>query len=85
MTSTQCVQPASVTAPKHARPSLITAVPGAKSDRAQIEIASLVKPDTCVTLTYNGRPCSLSETAATMGTLFSDPRPDLPPARSLPR
>ena len=50
-----------------------------------MEIASLVKPGTGVTLAYSGLPWSLSETAAMKGTLFSEPRPGLPPARSPPR
>jgi len=36
-------------------------------------------------LTRKGWPSSLSETAATKGTLFSEPRPALPPLRSPPR
>ena len=36
-------------------------------------------------LTYWGFPSSLSETAATKGTLFSEPRPGVPPLRSPPR
>jgi hypothetical protein len=52
---------------------------------AHAEIALSVKPATGVSLTRNGRPSSPSETAATNDSLFSDPRPSLPPLRSPPR
>jgi fluoroacetyl-CoA thioesterase len=44
-----------------------------------------VKPGTGVRRTRNGRSSSVSDTAATKGTLFSEPRPTLPPVRSPPR
>jgi hypothetical protein len=52
---------------------------------AQLRIAARVKPDTGVILTYRGCPSSSNDSAATNGTLFSEPRPALPPLSSPPR
>jgi hypothetical protein len=45
-------------------------------------IASELKPLTMLSFKNRGRSLSSSDTAATKGTLFSEPRPGLPPARS---
>ncbi len=48
-------------------------------------MALRLKPETGVSLMRNGWPSSLSETAATKETLFSEPRLTFPPLRSPPR
>ncbi len=77
-----CWQPASVTPAKQPKPSEVTTQPGERSALAQPTIALRVKPGTGAILIYRGRPSALSEMAATNGTLFSEPRPALPPANS---
>lgn len=79
-----CWQPASVTPAKQAKPSEITRQPGLRSDLAQSAIAWRVKPGTGAIWMSTGYPSGLSETAATTGTLLSEPRPALPPASSPP-
>jgi len=50
-----------------------------------VRSASELNPAAGVILACIGCPASLRETAATMGILFSDARPALPPGRSPPR
>ena len=79
-----CAQPASVTALKQANPSENTVLPG----RGQSgPLCDRLEGEACtgVSLVRKGCPSSLSETAATKGTLFCEPRPTLPPLRSPPR
>ena len=78
-------EPASVTPAKQLNPSEVTIQSGARLALAQPETALRVKPGTGAILIYRGRPSALSEMAATKGTLFSEPRPALPPANSPPR
>ncbi len=77
--------PASVTAAKHPRPSLVTKVLGIKLALAHLAIASDVEPLTMSSLSRMGCPASFIETAATKGTLFSEPLPGLPPEHYPPR
>ncbi len=44
-----------------------------------------VNPATGEILAWIGCPAAFKKIAATMGTMFSDPRPALPPGRSPPR
>ena len=76
-----CRHPAPTTAAKQPRPSLVTRVAGSKLASAHLPMASSVKPRTRLSLSCSGWPWALSETAATNGTLFSEPRPALPPVR----
>ena len=83
-TSALWVQPASVTAAKHATPSLRTSQPGSKLAFVQLAMASRVKLPLAATFTCIGWPASFADTAATMGILLGDPRPPTP-ERSPPR
>lgn len=78
------LQPAPVTAAKQANPSENTTLPGATFPFTHATTSSLVNPVTGVRRTRSGRSSSVRETAATNGTLFSAPRPTLPPVRSPP-
>ena len=53
-------------------------VPGRPLGRVASSVKRLIQA-------YSGCPSALSETAATNGTLFSEPRPALPPGSSPPR
>jgi hypothetical protein len=52
---------------------------------AQTARASEVNPETGETFAWIGWPAAFKEMATTMGTLFSEPRPALPPGRSPPK
>jgi hypothetical protein len=60
---------------EHARPRLQMRLgPGFKGLRGEAATGESFR--------CRGRPASSTETAATKGTLFSEPRPALPPVRS---
>src|SRR3954449_12847658 len=80
-----CLQPASFTAPKQARPSLTTLQFGARLRFANPEIAWLQKLATRRSFRRTGFPSGVVSTAATSGVLPGAPRPRLPPVRSPPR
>ena len=58
---------------------------GHRSEAGEAFRAWKVKRATGVSFTRGGLASSVSDTAATNGTLFSEPRPTLPPLRSPPR
>ena len=68
-----CAQSAMVTALKHARPSKYAVQSGAECWRGHSHWARNVKSGTGVSFTPNGCSSSVSETAPTTGTFFSDP------------
>src|ERR1700748_1571282 len=82
---TSCLQPASVTAPKQARPSLTTSQFGSRLRFANPETAWLQKLVTRRSFRRTGLPSGVVSTAATDGVLPGAPRPRLPPVRSPPR
>src|ERR1035437_3907250 len=79
------VQPAAVTPRKQANPSETTVAEGASQRRAHTVISALLKDFTGAKTARIGWPWSLVSTATTNGTLFSEPRPALPPGGSPPR
>src|SRR5947209_1161923 len=66
---TSCLHPASVTAPKHARPSLTTSQPGSRLRRAKPESAWVQKLLTRRSFSRTGLPSGVVSTAATNGVL----------------
>src|SRR5215212_5615423 len=77
--------PASITAPKHARPSLTTSQPGSRLRLAKPESAGPQKLGTRRSFRRIGLRSGVVSTAATKGVLPGAPRPRLPPERSPPR
>src|SRR5688572_16618800 len=81
----RCAQPAFSTAGQQERPSLTTALPGARSRLAIFSTSFLRKPLTTLSRSRLGLLSTVVSTAATRGVLPAAPRPRLPPERSPPR
>src|SRR5262245_29652499 len=84
VTMRSCPAPTKVAAAKHHDPSLTTVADGAMWLAANAAIACRVG-GCWLKQAYSGRPSAVVCTAATKGTLFSAPRPVLPPENSPPR
>src|SRR3974390_2719809 len=84
VTIAECLQPASVTAAKHFKPSERTTVPLSSAVLASLRSADLLNAPTRRRMILRGLPSSVVSTAATKGVLPTAPRPG-GPARSPPK